>query len=575
MSAPIAAVDSSLQALTGYISPNGVSTLLTEAVTLLVQQSITAPPTNAGGASIPQGYCTLDVDGVSLSGGSVSQLSAKLTSSTQQAGGVFAVSLNAGFTVAYSSWHEWGEQFCTIPTGGTSNNPFDDTYGDFWFVMASIAMSFDLTVQDNSGQWVVTLSNAAQSNANLGTVNIPSNSVLNDPSLLSCINDRVRDTVRNAILKIDLASKLQSAINSLIGNIPSQVNLTAAIVYRFAPTFVSFPNNSGIAFGISGQVLYNGTPYSGTAAIAAPASDPGRHITLNIGTYEFDALLWAFFQAGEFNATILPASLGNPAFLNTDFYKTLLPALYNFAPGADMSVGVSAAAPPVLSNATMYYITNAVLASLKAKLPTATYTLLAGSTMKDVMYPTRDAFDGTLKNLLSSNDYAAYDNAIATAATATGMFSKTGFLLSVNVLKQGNPVFAFSITVEKDDLLSTFQFGVIGTVQTLGFKFSEYATAATLVKSAIGAIDPVMLTVIWDIVDENVDLLIQKAGTAGVPLPFIHGFLLENAAVTLQPGFVAVATDISFTTPTFFNARRHATAYPHLAPRRVHRLRAA
>ncbi len=165
--------------------------------------------------------------------------------------------------------------------------------------------------------------------------------------------------------------------------------------------------------GITGEVFYGNTPYGGQPVTipAAPVTDQG--VNFFVGTYELDALLWAFYESGSLQVAVTPSMLPDPQYLNTTFYQTLLPQLYDFAPDADMTVAVAATQPPAITNGPVYSISPRVLAALKAQLPDSTYTMLADSEMAKhggVVCATLDDFNRRLKHTLTAGDYQTYSS---------------------------------------------------------------------------------------------------------------------------------------------------------------------
>lgn len=571
-----APADVTLQALTVALSIQGIENFIKNLIPQVTQKSFSAPdqPNVLTDLDIP-GYCATTLS-LSISGGSVSSVSATLNSVTPKSGGVFTISLDAGFNVAYNAWHETGTitcpPVCTPGCPGTFTN-FDQTLSDFWFAMNSITIGFDLTLQGAGGQWTAAVSNASQSGVTLGTVNMPSGTNLSSP--FSCINDRINQGIQSAIADVNFAANIAAAINNIIAVIPTSGNLTSSIVYQFPPTFMNFPpDNSGLTTGVTGQVVNNGTPYPGAAVIIPPAGiDTSRDAVFNVGIYEFNALLWAFFTNGSIQITVTPNMLPDPRLLNTHFYQTLFPALYNFAPDADMHVNIAASAEPAVSNGNMYWITPSVLTALQSKLPASTFNTLSNSDMVNEMFPTLEMFNMSLSNTLTASDFNQFSAVIAKAAETIGMFTDTQLLVTVNVIKQNNPVFALSFSIEKQDLLGSLALGVQSGVQTLNFAFSEYNTSAAIVNSAIGDISAFELDVVWSIVDDKIDEKIQEAGTTGVALPSVSGFLIENAAITLQPNYVALAADVHFGTLATVAHRESKRKFePAIPLHRMHRV---
>lgn len=569
-------VNDDLQAATAAISPKGINTFFKEAIEILMQQSISAPdkPGVVKGQYIPIGpYVNLMIFAIDLADGKVSQLKATLTSATQKAGGVFSVVLKASFSIAYAKWHESGTEYST-----TQQFPFDHTVTDFWFNIDSIDLSFDITISMSGSSWVVNVTNAAQANVTTGTIHVPRMSMLNDPAVFSCINDKIRESLTDTIKQVTFAKSLADALNGFLETIPTSGKLTEHITFNFPPTAVSYPEDKGILAGITGLVQYDTTAYGGAAVkIPLPTMDNTRDVVINAGTYEFNALLWGFYKSNFLNLTIVPSMLPNPEMLNTNFYKVIFPQLYAFAPGAYMNIDIAATDAPVVRNDTAYWLTSEKLLTLATKIPATALKKLSESVFVPLtIYPTKDSFEGALGSLLTAVEYTATIGPAETAAACRAMFVTTKLVITVSVIKPGGKTFAISFNLMREDILLNYALTLDGTVQSIKFSFSAYNSTATLVKSDIGPIDPGKIDFMWGVAEGFVTVAMQVAGVAGVPLPFIKGFLFKNALIAITDNYVMVSTDVIFgSVRTLLNANNGSptVSEPFMDNLTVHRLK--
>jgi len=583
------AAESTLQALTLAISAQGISNFFVETLSLLVEESFILPdkPGVITNEYIPLIPCSLFIDTLDLSGGRLSDISATLLQIQQQANGLFTISLQTSFDVAYSDWHEKGSVNCPPPCSNCMPPPpidFDQHLDDFNFSLGNIDLTFDLQLSETSGQWTVTVSNTTQANVKIGKVHIPKKSNLNSPSIFKCINKRIKDKMDNAIRDTNFAANMQTALSNMFKTIPTSGVVYSSgnntIVYQFPATYINFPGNNGMEAGVTGQVLCNNTAYAG-APIVVPAASivPAKDVNVYAGTYEFNALLWAYYTCGLLQTTITPSMIPDPQYLNTNYYKRYLPQLYNFAPGADMTITIAANETPLVNTGPIFWLSPGVMSQLQAQLPGPTYKKLNSSTMVNVIYPTLILFNQALANTLSSGEYQSYSALIDTAAQTTGLFAASQFLFTVNVIKQDEPVFAFSFQAQRSDVLTNLQLGIIktkkGNAQTILFLFNEYGDPnPTIVQSAIGDISQLIFDFAYGIADYNIDQLIQQAGNTGVPLPLISGFLFTNASITIQENYLTVATNILFGNMNQYTSRRlQEESFPAIAPRKVHRIK--
>lgn len=543
--------DVTLQAVTAAVSPKGIEAVVAQALDYFMQQSLEAPDESIGKQNaIPVvGSCTLSIESLELSKGSVSKIKTTLKSLTQKSGGVFDIDFTLSCHVSYASWHEKGHTTCSSATGFPMTSDFDQTLSDFYFGIDSVTLQIPITLAAKNGLWVASVANAKQSDLKVSDVHIPSKSELNDPSLYPPVNDGIKNGLKDAIESTDFAKAMEKALNKELASIPVSGHLTSSIVYEFAPTYMTFPNNAGIMAGITGGVLFEETPYPAPAVVIAEAPvDPAVELSFYVGNYELDALLWAFYEQGSLSFTITPQMVANPMSLNTTTYQEVLPQLYNFAPGAYMELRVQATAAPTADNGPVWWLSPAVMTQLQSELPSGVYDSLAASYMVNVLYASLDDFNTSLSSILGPADFDQYSATIDAAAQTLGLFVTSSYLISVYCYQGNQTEFAFSFAVTKDDVLTNLAVGVSGTAQVLHFRFNEYQSSVQVVDSAIGRIANVQINTLWSNTNYEVDQNLQQVGQAGVALPSVSGFLFANTEIALVADFIAVATDVAFTT---------------------------
>ena len=76
-----------------------------------------------------------------------------------------------------------------------------------------------------------------------------------------------------------------------------------------------------------------------------------RHVTVQLSPYPFNTLLWTYYSQGALSYAVTPSMLPmrEQHFLNTDFFRHLVPKLYRAYPGRNMSLTVAAITLPRLS----------------------------------------------------------------------------------------------------------------------------------------------------------------------------------------------------------------------------------
>lgn len=335
---------------------------------------------------------------------------------------------------------------------------------------------------------------------------------------------------------------MADAVNNLLKTIPNSGHLTANIIYQFPPTSLAFGKDGSIQAGISGAVFYNGETYSGTSVSVPlpPVTEHDVHVYVN--NYEFDALLWAFYENGTLALTVTPDML--PGVLNTGYMpiKDALPKLYNFAPDADISLLISATQPPTVSNGNIYVLTEA--AADKLNLPVNVRSAI--TRIINTYYVDKTTIDSALQTELTPEDYLDYGSKILGAVqTQLWLFLDTQAQIVVEVMKQETKLYAFSFLVEKKDIFRNFAVSRKQSTQKLAFDFGEVLTSTRVIDSVIGEVGDGVDS-IWTFGNIYLNQQLHEIGQDGVALPSLEGFLFDNTTITLFDQNVGVDTDVFY-----------------------------
>lgn len=567
----------SLQGLTVAISPSGLDYFASTLLVPSIAQALSglAPPdkaikvpkilissnTNSTADARPGGWppprVTVWAENivVSLSSGSLSGLTLGKATLSQDSDGHFTLAIDTGrFTVNYTWDEKYDREGCV--DGGCSLEKHVHNIYPYSFVVDKMTITLELQLKSSApGKWELDLLSAAGT-ASSSSANIPPGSVLNLQSQ-SCFKTEVSQTTLQAIDGIDFKTPITRLIGPLFGSIPSSGELSPDVVFEFplGPSGVSFPGGAGVAAGVTGDATYKGTTYPGTnpPQLAVPAVPTTHHLAYEVSGYTFEALLWAFFEAGELEVTATQANIPDPADLDTSNYQnTPLQALYDAYPDTPMSATIEATAAPTVTFQGVYELTTQSMAQLKPQLPSGVYSKLKG--LENQVFLDESSFFTQLENVLGATDAGQYKTVIEAAASTFGAAVQHSDQVVINVISDGKTIPVITFDVSQTDVLRDLALGVSGTTQTIQFSFHSIVglTTTKFVSSTISGIKGgQVFTDIWNFVLEpTFDTELEKLGKTGVPLPRIKGFdfLFTEATLTLAAGYLAVVTDVQHVT---------------------------
>lgn len=488
---------------------------------------------------------------IGLQSGSLSGFNPSYTSLTQGDGGQFTMVLTASnFKVDYKWNEQYDNEVCgfTCVKQGHVNNTYDYSVG---IGTLTVTIVFEFEYSNNA--WTLTLISATPDATDL-TPNIPSGSIVNQQDYAGCFKTTASDSTKKAVETIDFASAIKDAVKTPFGSIPSTGKLTSQIAFNFpmGPSGLNFPDDTGIATGVTGDTTYNGTEYPGTnpPQLALPPIPTSKHLQYYASDYTFNSLFWAFYESGLLVATATPANVPDPAALNTSNYQNSpLQALYNAYPNTPMTADITATAAPTVTFAQVYDLTSLNLPSLKSQLPTEVYTSLQA--LSGQVYMNEAAFFQALVNTLGQQNADQYKTVIEGVALVVGGVVTHSIRVVLNVISGGQTVPVITFDVTETDVLQAFKLGVAGTTQTLQFYFQivQPLTTTQFVSSTIPGVNSADWSFIYNWVLQPVFAdEVAKMGENGVALPRVSGFnfLFTGATVTLQPGYAAVLTDVQY-----------------------------
>jgi len=548
-----------MQALSVAISPAGVQFLAQR----IVVSQLTSLLGTLGPAdrTIPIPDFGTDVNGtaywnvsIALTNGSLSGFAPAFTSLAQATppagvpGSRFTLVLTAP---PFSAGYTWTENYRsnTCYTGGGchgGSGPATMGYGPGFASMATtvvLAFVYDAP----SATWDIDLVGTPVTAVTGAQANIPGSSILQNEDQ-RCFSSNVSDATADAVSRIDFGGLVSTLFPPVLHSIPASGHLTADITFDFAvgDAGLTFPGQAGIAAGVTGAVTYKGTTYAGTPPAALPLPPPppdAHHVQVYVSSYEVDALLWAFYEAGALTVTATPGDIPDPDALKCKTYA-LVPGFKPYA-ALGMTAHITPKAAPTVTFGDTWLLTQAVEDVLRTKLPADVFAKVDSTGMLGNVYVDRARLEADLTaNAVAPTWFAT----IESAAHAGNLVVVQDLLLHLTIDTPQAPHPTLEFEVQRTDILSGLSLGVAGTAQTMQFVPATAGFTATFVATTIPGFDTHdFADMIWPTVGEpEYELTMAALGKAGVPVPIMTGFefVFEEAVVSVQEGYVSVLANV-------------------------------
>ena len=336
---------------------------------------------------------------------------------------------------------------------------------------------------------------------------------------------------------------------SVLESIAASGKLTQDTTYDFAvgDAGLTFPDGEGLAIGITGTVKYNTETFPGTPPAGLPVPPPPadeHHLQLYVSSYEMDALYWAFWKAGDLNATVQAGDLQDPDILKCRTYENSIRAFKPYAANT-MEARIVPKSAPTTSFQKVWVVTHAALTLLQPQLPSDVYTLV--DELQGNAYVALTDLQADLASI-DPKWYAAIES--ATAAAGMVMTHDLEFVLTIQTAGAPQPNVVFDLA--RTDILQNLGLGRTGAAQTLTFGFVHVGYDATFVSSTVpnfareeGAAFGIS---VWPVVGEPYyDEAVADVGKAGSPLPMMSGFSFRfaDASVSIQEGYVSILAQVT------------------------------
>ncbi|MGE5672549.1 MAG: hypothetical protein ACM3XM_01505 [Mycobacterium leprae] len=544
-----------MQALTVAIGPAGIEYFARQ---LVAQELVGAlgglkPPDR----SIPVGsfsesgpgwvnsYSNVRVD---LSHGILSGYTPVYQSVKQQPQGKFLLAMDGRNCTASYDWRERYHCDHSYSGGGHTKEDVDETY-DYKQGISDLATTVTLGfVYDQKGNdyAIDVLGSSGQSSQD--KPNIPSQSILHGQSN-ACYTTTLSQATTDSVAAIDFSTPIAQLLPPLLESIPASGDLGHGIAYEYllGDAGLTFPQDNGIAIGVTGRVSYSGQYYSGQTPPVLPVppvpSSP-NHLMFYLSDYEINALQWAFYQAGLLNTTVNPDDLPDPDVLKVKTYYPQIPAFKPYTAYA-MQAQLTPKAAPVVTFAQVYRLTKSVMTLLQQQLPAPVYQQILG-------------LDGNAYACVADLETDLTDAGVAQTywGTIEQAAREMGLVLAQNLefrltIQNGAAVLPYlTFDVVRTDILDNLALGVSGQAQTLQYGFVHAKYSATFVATNIVNFDQADFgSFIWPVVGEpQYDKVLVDMGQTGVPLPMMAGFhfLFQQAQVSIQQGYVSVLAQVEY-----------------------------
>jgi hypothetical protein len=504
---------------------------------------------------------------VNVSGGSMTSpsftVSAIAPATAGGTDGTFTVTANLTGHVTYAMWEESGE-FSPPPSGGGGSvphsDPFDDTYSGFSFDVSALPMTLTVAFTmstdgsdpfDTSNALVVTVTGASAGAPQIANLNIPDGSVMDVGSLFGLISSDGAAQVASALgSSTNLVAAFIAGMNSMFAMIPDSGRITSGLAFLFPPTQLAFPAAGGFQMGVSGRLqTLTGARYPAPQTSVLPLPPvPASGMTILADEYLLNEATWSAAQAGQLNLTLPPAPASE---WNTDALHSQLPALWNFAPSAPLSLMVTCdpANPPVAAFVPAWQASELVLGQVGA--PVSVMAALAP--YGNELFPSAAALTALLAAELQPLDNAQWATTIVNAAQTTGVTLAAEYSASLFAPKQppsGGPLVPTDLVSFGLSLplwVSSFAFTANATagLQTLTFVAQCQGGSMSAVSPAPGLTfseqdGQTLYTALLQPVLDQITAAIQAVGAGGLALPALPGFVLSSPQISIGTGQIAV-----------------------------------
>lgn len=500
---------------------------------------------------------------VSLTKGTLSGFSPKLTSFAQQNNGTFQLVFTGSNLSLKYEWNETYDYRYDVSDLGTeswervSNGPLEFIQ-QVPTLTCTVTVGFRFNSSPAPGAWEVDLVDPKPTAvaSGISSPTLPQASVLVWSK--TCLDMHIGEVEAKAISGMvnNFSAEIQNHFPAVFASIPASGKLTDSIKFDFGlgSSGLVFPNdNKGIKIGATGTATWNGTVYPGTnpPELELPPVPADHHLNYRISDYSINAVFWAFYRAGLLETVATQANTGgNSSVLTTNTFRgSPAHAIYDKYPNVPMTATITALSAPTVALKSVYEPTEERLEAIRPKLPKEILAKLQGITSS--IYVSESAFCTDLVNYLGQADADQYKTILERSVQEVAAVVTHSNRVIMNVLVTGNPVTVLTLDISETDTLEQFVLGhnEAKTTQTLQFVPSVIPelTNATFVSSPLRGIDVQSFGYIYNLALQPVFAAVATAvGKAGVALPRIKGFnfLFDKATIDLEQGYASVLTDV-------------------------------
>jgi hypothetical protein len=393
-------------------------------------------------------------------------------------------------------------------------------------------------------------------------INIPDGTYLPIHSRFACIRDTVYDKVRNKIADVDFAGIMQRFLNKILNQIPTSVTVFDSVTFHFPPTDLAFADaTGGLSVGFDGGVTFQAAPAANPVIVPLPVPDPAHSSIVRVAFYELHSLFAGLFGAGHFSRRIAG---GNTNVYNTNWEHGGVPKFYNWAPGQNMVLYLSADHAPSIRNArNVWVLTEKALAvaGLTPQVDPDAYETLRVQAGYSAIVEDAATFDAKLREAMEPPLFAKYHEAITTASRATAFAVDASTTYRVCVINpSGQEVEAFALS--RTSVCQSLPHNQKITISPLGqrrltFAIIELKRDQHLLRCAVPGLSEIEAQWVLSPLESDLRHYVFEVGEAGVPLPTLQGIAVTIVAANYVPSqrvsppfhdaYVEVVADLTVT----------------------------
>ncbi|TCK28605.1 LBP/BPI/CETP family protein [Ancylobacter aquaticus] len=499
---------------------------------------------------------------IQLSNGRLNGFNPSYSSVAQGSGGTpagnqFQLILSAGGFSATFDWRETYEKYTCFNSGDMVPPSCNTTYPDksfsynpgFGGMTVTVPTEFVYNATTNTYSFNVTAATGAASGP---VANIPGGSAVNGQTSAGCFSTKVSDATASAISNIDFKTPISQILSGVLKSIDGNTDLGNGIKFNYAlgPGGLGFPNARGVTVGTTGVASYGSEIYAGDKPPvlpipAVPADSDDHFMNIYVSDWSINGLSWAYFKAGLLNLTLTPSDLPNPSALKAATYAAYEPAFKQYGNVA-LTALISPLDAPVTTFQQVWLFTTAAMTLLQSQLPASVYQMLMA--FSGNAYASLSTLESAMTDTQIPPQYfATIENAVSQKGKVTNQTMELQILVENGATPRPNLVF----DLQRTDIMTDLSLGTTATnAQSMMFSFANASNQVTFKSTTIPGFSKKNFgDFVWPVVGESsYATAMQGMGQRGVAIPIAQGFsfLLTHSTLSVQEGYISIATQLEF-----------------------------